>query len=125
MNTLNLKLSILALGSNVSKTGKLDGDNLNLAIGAILLAVLALSFGDAVIKRMSVSFTLWQIYLLRSCLALPVLFPILILRQRKITLWPLNPGWVMLRSPHLPYSFLMTTGLIISRAARGPIQPTF
>lgn len=41
---------------------------------AIVTAVLALSLGDAVIKATSLSLPLWQMFVLRSALALPVLF---------------------------------------------------
>ena len=40
---------------------------------AIVAAVLALSLGDAVIKATSLSLPLWQMFVLRSALALPVL----------------------------------------------------
>ena len=40
---------------------------------AIVTAVLALSLGDAVIKATSLSLPLWQMFVLRSALALPVL----------------------------------------------------
>ncbi|MEL6217253.1 MAG: hypothetical protein AAFR79_02120 [Pseudomonadota bacterium] len=48
-------------------------DNPPLAIGAILAAVFALSLGDALIKQSSSSFLIWQVFVLRSCLAIPVL----------------------------------------------------
>ena len=48
-------------------------DNLKLAIGAILVACFALSLGDALIKQQSVTFVLWQIFVLRSAMVLPFL----------------------------------------------------
>jgi len=52
-----------------------------LAVAAVVIAVLALSFGDAVIKATGVSLPLWQMYILRSGLALPVLVVILAKRN--------------------------------------------
>ena len=48
-----------------------------------MIAVLALSFGDAVIKATGVSLPLWQMYILRSSLALPALVIILARRKSK------------------------------------------
>lgn len=45
-----------------------------LAIGAIVLAVLALSLGDAIIKATGLDLPLWQMYILRSALVLPPLW---------------------------------------------------
>ncbi|MEM7507272.1 MAG: DMT family transporter [Pseudomonadota bacterium] len=97
-----------------------QGDNRALAIGAMIAMTLSLSFGDAVVKGISGSLTLWQIFVLRSAAVIPIL--VVIWR-----LWPaaaarpIRPGrlgWVALRSgllganwvfyymalPHLPLS---------------------
>jgi len=55
-------------------------DNLKLAIGAILIGVFALSLGDALIKKSNASFVIWQIFILRSLLMVPLL--ILFLRRK-------------------------------------------
>lgn len=74
-----------------------------LAVAAVVIAVLALSFGDAVIKATGVSLPLWQMYILRSGLALPVL--VVILAKR-------NPGklgavfWISIRSALLVLMWL-------------------
>ena len=77
---------------------KIKTDNIKLAIFSVLLAVFALSLGDAVIKSMSVSFPLWQIYVIRSLFALPMLVLILKLRQPGVRLMPDRVKWVVLRS---------------------------
>ena len=91
------------------------GDRIAVAVCAILLAVLGLSLGDAVIKSLSAGFPLWQLYVLRSLLALPLLLVAARLRRARR---PVSPGWVTLRSlllctmwiayyaalPHLPLS---------------------
>ncbi len=66
-----------------------------LAIGAILVAVLFLSFGDAVIKAAGLKLPLWQIYVLRSVLVLPVLY-ILVARRGGLAFRSLT--WVVVRS---------------------------
>ncbi|MCG8640419.1 MAG: DMT family transporter [Desulfobacterales bacterium] len=65
------------------------------AITAIVIAVLALSLGDAVIKATDLSLPLWQMYILRSAIALPIL--ILIRAKRP----PIKSGtlfWISIRS---------------------------
>lgn len=73
-------------------------DSLLRAISAIVIAALALSLGDAVIKSISVSFPLWQLYVLRSTIALPVLLVFIRTREPETRIFPLSPGWVAARS---------------------------
>ena len=79
-------------------------DNIKLAVGSIMLSVLALSLGDAVIKLISVEFTLWQIYVLRSALAIPVIVLLIWLftknskAEASVSLLPDAIGWTALRS---------------------------
>ena len=95
-----------------------EADNLPLAVGTILFTVLALSLGDALIKLTSGDFVIWQIFVLRSALVIPVLVLILARRAPAALAWPKVPGWTALRSlllvamwvsyylslPHLPLS---------------------
>ncbi|MGI9504380.1 MAG: DMT family transporter [Geminicoccaceae bacterium] len=74
------------------------GDNIPLAIVVILLTVLALSLGDALIKQTSASFVLWQIFVLRSIIAIPVLLVIIRLRYASVPWVPKAIGWTSLRS---------------------------
>nr|WP_298523134.1 DMT family transporter [uncultured Halomonas sp.] len=48
--------------------------NTGRAVLAVIIAVMALSLGDAIIKATSLSLPLWQMYILRSALAVPVLW---------------------------------------------------
>ena len=73
-------------------------DNVALAVSAIAFAVFTLSLGDALIKHISVSFTLWQIFVIRSALALPVVVAILVTQSRSISFMPRHPWWTALRS---------------------------
>ena len=74
------------------------GDNIPLAIAVILLTVLALSLGDALIKQTSASFILWQIFVLRSIIAIPILLLIMRLRYASVSWVPKTIGWTSLRS---------------------------
>jgi drug/metabolite transporter (DMT)-like permease len=73
-------------------------DNIKLAIGAILFTSCALSLGDAVIKQISAGFLLWQIFLVRSAIAIPVLVAIAMSRQQPVSLMPIALGWTAVRS---------------------------
>lgn len=75
-----------------------QGDNIPLAIAVILLTVLALSLGDALIKQTSASFVLWQIFVLRSIIAIPVLLAVIRYRDASMSLAPKAIGWTSLRS---------------------------
>lgn len=72
-------------------------DNIALGVTAVVVSVLALSLGDAVIKLYSVSFPLWQIYVVRSLLALPLLFIAIRLRRGKPSLIPVSVPWTAAR----------------------------
>ena len=73
-------------------------DNLTLAIGSILLSIFSLSFGDAMIKLLSAEFQLWQLYVIRSSLAIPVLVMLVKWGKKGSPLVPLSVRWVALRS---------------------------
>jgi drug/metabolite transporter (DMT)-like permease len=73
-------------------------DNVRIAVAVILATSLALSLGDALIKMISADFVLWQIFVMRSFIAIPILFAIIRLRFHAISLLPRHLGWVALRS---------------------------
>ncbi|MEM8776237.1 MAG: DMT family transporter [Pseudomonadota bacterium] len=73
-------------------------DNVPLAVVVITLAVLALSLGDALIKFTSGEFVIWQVFVLRSLLALPVLFLILFLTSPEAFIVPPALFWTTVRS---------------------------
>lgn len=66
-----------------------------LAVSAVVIAVLALSLGDAIIKATGLDLPLWQMYILRSALVVP---PLWWLAWRKGSQRFGSPGWVILRS---------------------------
>ena len=73
-------------------------DDVKLAVAVIVVTVLGLSFGDALIKQASAELGLWQIFVLRSLLALPLLWLVLAVRYPAVSLRPRVPIWTAARS---------------------------
>lgn len=73
-------------------------DNVPLAIAVIVFAVLALSLGDALIKFTSGQFVLWQTFVLRSLLVVPLLLAYLAVFDRAALGVPPALGWTAVRS---------------------------
>jgi drug/metabolite transporter (DMT)-like permease len=61
-------------------------------VPAILASVFAMALADAIIKQSSAGMTLWQIWVLRSALVLPVM---LVMARGRV--WPVPVPWVALR----------------------------
>ena len=80
-----------------------SGDNVKLGIAAILATTLAMSLGDAAVKLLSTDFVLWQIFVLRSVIAIPILLVVIKVRDRAAPLVPHRAGWVALRSLMLAF----------------------
>lgn len=73
-------------------------DNVRLAIFSIVVTVLVLSFSDAIVKFVNADFSLWQLYVLRSLLAIPVLIVLLKWPAPGGSFMPVAAGWTVLRS---------------------------
>ena len=73
-------------------------DNIPLAVTVIIITVLALSLGDALIKFTSGELVIWQIFVVRSLLAVPILLLILKFKSPNDLAVPSGFGWVVLRS---------------------------
>jgi drug/metabolite transporter (DMT)-like permease len=69
-----------------------------LGVALIVGSVFLMSFGDALIKYNSATFTAWQIYALRSVIAVPILIALLLALGPGQPLMPRSPAWVGLRS---------------------------
>jgi drug/metabolite transporter (DMT)-like permease len=71
----------------------------NIPLGIIVMVVTAftMAFGDALVKYVSTDFTLWQIYVLRSLVAIPILLALLLVRRRPASLLPISIKWTLLR----------------------------
>lgn len=81
-------------------------DNLVLAVVTILLTALALSLGDALIKLVSTDIVLWQIFVIRSVIAIPALVIIIRLQSMTTSLIPRRLGWTALRSVMLTFMWV-------------------
>ncbi|MGI3169701.1 DMT family transporter [Pseudooceanicola sp. C21-150M6] len=75
----------------------LRADRMSLAVTAIVVTVAALSLGDALVKLTSNAFGLWQIFLCRSAIVLPVLVGYLATRPGGLSLRRDGLGWIALR----------------------------
>ena len=73
-------------------------DNLKLAVIAILAGCFALSLGDALIKQQSTSFVIWQIFVMRSMIAIPFLVYFVRIYSCAVPIKPIRAGWTLLRS---------------------------
>ena len=82
----------------MTASAQAPGDNLRLAVSAIIFTVFALSLGDAVIKQISAAFPLWQVFVVRSVIAIAVLVVTLKTWWRTLPLRPQVLGWTALRS---------------------------
>jgi drug/metabolite transporter (DMT)-like permease len=72
----------------------------NVARGVVVIVVTdcAMAFGDALVKAISADFTLPQIFVLRSLLAIAVLLGLLLYAGRPGDVRPRSIGWSVLRS---------------------------
>ena len=78
-----------------------------LGVATILVTVFVMAFGDALVKLVSADFSLWQIYVLRSLIAIPILVALL-----RAAVRPRAPGWVALRSLLLMLMWLAFYGAL-------------
>ncbi len=67
-----------------------------LGIIMIVASVFLRSFGDALVKYVSAELTLWQIFVTRSPMAIPIL--LLLALGPLAAVRPKHPRWVFLRS---------------------------
>jgi drug/metabolite transporter (DMT)-like permease len=102
-------------------------DNIKLTVSAILFTVLALSLGDALIKQVSSDFVLWQIFVVRSACAIPIVIVLATSRASRVSLLPKAIGWTALRSLMLTtmwvayYAALTAENNLVSRFCRKTI----
>ncbi len=82
-------------------------DNIRLAVSAIVFAALSLALGDALVRQSSIDFTLWQIFIVRSAIAIPFLISFVWIRACKTPVIPEKLLWTVLRSLILAFMWLM------------------
>jgi drug/metabolite transporter (DMT)-like permease len=85
-----------------------DAHRENIALGAvvIVLTVFAMSTADALIKYVSAAFPLWQIYVVRSLVVIPVLSGIALFVPRPAPMRLTAPGWSFLRGLMLALMYI-------------------
>lgn len=76
-----------------------------MAVTIIVLVTMALSLGDALIKKASADLVLWQIFVMRSLVALPVLVAAMRLRTGTVLSGPIG-FWTTLRSLMLTFMWV-------------------
>ncbi len=76
---------------------RLQRDNLVLAISAILFTVLLVSLSDALVKASSSGFVIWQLFVIRSLIVLPLLLAYITYRKLFVN-FSNAFGWACLRS---------------------------
>lgn len=84
------------LNSPDQDTGR--SDHVLLAISVIVITGFALSLGDALVKSASNQFVLWQIFLMRSVIAVPCLIVFTLIFARGALRMPHSLGWTIFRS---------------------------
>lgn len=73
-------------------------DKMPFAVGTIVFTVLALSLGDALIKFTSNTFVIWQLFVVRSAIAIPLLYCYLVVKAPSALQWPSKFLWTAARS---------------------------
>ncbi|MBE9098521.1 DMT family transporter [filamentous cyanobacterium LEGE 07170] len=73
-------------------------DKMSFAVGTIVFTVLALSLGDALIKFTSNTFVIWQLFVVRSAIAIPLLYSYLVVKAPSALQWPSKFLWTAARS---------------------------
>lgn len=110
----------------MTTTPKPPADNILLGVCIIVTTVFAMALADAIVKFASADFPLWQIFVLRSLLALPVLFVLLRIGARAR---PLSLKWSIVRSMLLVLMYvaiyaaapLLSLSVIAASLYTGPV----
>ena len=78
--------------------GRKRPEEVTVGVITIIATVLAMSFADAIVKYVSADFPLWQIYVVRSLVVIPMLLAISLFGRQPVRLRPVARGWTVLRS---------------------------
>jgi drug/metabolite transporter (DMT)-like permease len=77
---------------------KVPKNNIPFAVMVIVFTAMGLSFGDGIVKMTSGTFAIWQVFVLRSIIVVPVLLFYLVFKSRTSLRLPTAFGWLVLRS---------------------------
>jgi len=81
-------------------------ESVMLGVLAIVLTVFAMSTADAIVKYVSSAFPLWQIYVVRSLVVIPILAAVSVLGPQPVRIGPKSKGWTILRSLLLAFMYI-------------------
>jgi drug/metabolite transporter (DMT)-like permease len=88
----------------VAQVGEARRDQTAQGVCVILASVLAMAFADAVVKLVSADFTVWQVFVARSLVAIPIM--VALLRAQGASVKPRAPLWAVVRSALLVFTWL-------------------
>jgi drug/metabolite transporter (DMT)-like permease len=88
----------------VSETGLRRGDGTVVGIAVILLTVAMMALADAIVKYASSDMPLWQIFVVRSLIAIPIIAAAAFFKA--LPLRPASLGWTLLRSLFLALMYI-------------------
>ena len=81
-------------------------------VATIVVAALGMAFQDAVVKYVSAGLPLWQLYVVRALLVIPLLAGGLALVRGRAGVWPKSLGWALLRSLLLVLMYIAFYGAL-------------
>ena len=81
-------------------------DKTRLAILVMVATAFTMAFGDALVKRISADFSVWQIYVARSVFAIPLIIILVRTRSPLAQILPRSIPWALLRSALLVAKWL-------------------
>ena len=84
--------------------GEQRSDQTALGIGIILASVLTMAFADALVKLVSADLTVWQVFVARSLVAVPLL--IVLMRASGVGFVLRAPRWTIIRAVLLVFTWL-------------------
>lgn len=81
-------------------------DNIPLGVIVIVATVCVMALTDAIIKYVSADFPLWQIFVVRSLIAITILLALILFAKTAINIFPLRMRWVLARSFLLAFMYI-------------------
>ena len=104
-------------------------DAVFLGVSVIVATVFTMAFTDAIIKYVSSDFPLWQIFVVRSLAAMPILLAIVLCGSQPADIRPRSAAWTLTRSLLLVFMYvaiyaaapLLSLSVIAASLYTGPI----
>jgi len=90
----------------MSEQARGRSESVALGVTVIVLTVFAMSTADAIVKYVSSVFPLWQIYVVRSLVVIPILVAASVLGPQPVRIGPKSKRWTFLRSFLLTFMYI-------------------